>query len=232
MAYLEVNLDPFISLENIVKSPLTNPLHLLSSIESIGVGGISFTYREELFSVKDTEIFRKMTDSRINIRVIPDVEPIRNALLLKPDMITIINPSNSYKTLEIPSQRIKELINMISGNHDIGLSLRLEPDIKQLKEAYQLGVDEVEVATNQLSTEKLHTDFFNTLQTITHCIKVGTKNNLRVSIGGDLNPRILHALKELIEVEFISIGNNILSQTLVMGFEQTIRNISQIIEIK
>lgn len=230
MPYLEVNLDPFISLEELVHAPLTNPLNLLSYVESIGVAGVSFTYRKNVNLVTDISTLRSMTGCRLNVRVPADAETIQKVLQIKPDMITIINPESADNTLEFHSKDIKVLVNTILDNQDLGLALRIQPKIKLLKEAYQLGVDEVEIATNELSKEETHKGFLVVLEKITHTIRIAIKNNLRVSIGGDLNQRIIAALNEVVDVEFLSVGKALLSQSLITGFESALRELMELVE--
>ena len=133
-------------------------------------------------------------------------------------------------TIEIHSKDIKVLVNTILNSEDLGLALRIQPKIKLLKEAYQLGVDEVEIATNDLAKEKTHKGFLLVLEKITHTIRIATKNNLRVSIGGDLDRRIITALNEVVDVEFISVGNALLSQSLITGFESALKELMELVE--
>ncbi|RKY51170.1 MAG: hypothetical protein DRP89_09245 [Candidatus Neomarinimicrobiota bacterium] len=230
MSYLEINLDPFISLEELVHAPLTNPLNLLSYVESIGVSGVSFTYRENVNLVRDISTLRSMTGCRFNIRVPANIEIVQKILPIKPDMLTVIDPKSLDNTIEIHSKDIKVLVNTILNSEDLGLALRIQPKIKLLKEAYQLGVDEVEIATNDLAKEKTHKGFLLVLEKITHTIRIATKNNLRVSIGGDLDRRIITALNEVVDVEFISVGNALLSQSLITGFESALKELMELVE--
>ena len=230
MSYLEVNLDPFVSLKEMVNSPLTNPLNLLSYIESVGVGGISFTYRYDIDYINDLSDLRAMTGSRINIRIPADMNEIQRILPLKPDVITLVDLSTQDSTVQVPSQELKEISETLSENEDFALSLRIKPDLKQLKAAYQYGVDIVEIATNDLVIQDTHKGFLNILELIVHIARTAEKHGLRVAAAGQLNRRIVLALNEVCNVEFISIGRAILSQSLIIGFEAGLREIMDIVD--
>ena len=232
MLYLELNLDPFISLENVIQSPLTNPLNLISYVESIGVPGISFTYNITSQPFSEISTLRALTNSRLNIRVAADLQAVQKAILLKPDMITLIDPESETQTLELPSKSVTEILNIISKNNDLNFALRMEPNVKQLKEAYQAGANEVELSTNQLAFEKNHAGFYEVLESIIHNIRVAKKNNLRISLGGNLDRRLILALKEVADVEFVSVDYALLSQSLIRGFENALREFTQLVENK
>ena len=231
MSYLEVNFDPFIALAKITNAPVSNPLNLISYVETVGAGGISFSYGPEIGQMNNLSLLRSMTGSRINVRVPADMQIVQKALLLRPDMITISDPDNDDGSVEIPSKLIKDLVASIVNMDDVGVALRLKPDVKQMKEAYQIGIDEVEIATNKLAEHEKRSPFLECLETITHAINIGSRNNLRVSVGGALDRRIINAVNEVINVEFISVGRALLAQAFIWGFEAAVKELVGNIDI-
>jgi len=231
MPYLEVNFDPFIALAKITGAPISNPLNLISYVETIGVGGIGFSYGQEIAPMNNLNLLRSMTNSRINIRVPVDMQVVQKALLLRPDIITICDPEKSDNTVEIPSKAVKDLVTSIVNIDDVGVALRLKPEVRQMKEAYQMGIDEVEVSSNELSEIDKQIPFLECLEGITHAIRTGNRNSLRVSVGGALDRRIIKAIIEVIDVEFISVGRALLAQSFLKGFEPAVKELTDIIDI-
>jgi len=230
MPYLEINFDPFITLAKVTNASISNPLNLLSLVETVGANGISFTYGPEIGQMNNLALLRSMSDCRINIRVPADMQILQKALLLRPDLITICDPESDDHTVEIPSKLIKELVNSVVTMNEVGVSLRLKPDVKQLKEAYQMGIDEVEIATNELARKDKQLLFLECLEKITHAVNLGNRNNLRISIGGQLNRRIIRAVNDVINVEFISVGRALLSQAFLWGFETAVREMIEMLD--
>ncbi|MCK4640688.1 MAG: pyridoxine 5'-phosphate synthase [Candidatus Marinimicrobia bacterium] len=232
MPYFEVNFDPFIALGKITNSPVSNPLNLLSFVESVGAAGISFTYGPETGQMNNVALLRSMTNCRINIRVPADMQVLQKAILLRPDIVTLCDMEKEDTTVQIPSKSIKELVNSVLNIEDLGIAIRLKPDVKQLKEAYQMGIDEIEIATNELARHDKQTPFLECLEKITHTIHIGNKNNLRISAGGELDRRLIRALNEVIDVEFISVGKALLSRSLMWGLENALKEFNEVIDIR
>ncbi len=229
MPYLEVNLDPFIELGKISGLALANPVNLLSYIEAAGASGICLTYKPEMDQLNNMTLLRALSNCRINMRVPTDMQILQKVILLHPDLVTIVDLDNDDTTVRIPSKQIKELVNSVLSVGGLGVALRLKPEVKQLKEAYQLGIDEVEVATNELAPHSQQIPFLECLEKITHAIHIGSRNNLRISAGGNLNRHLIRELVDVIDLEFISVGRALLSQALIFGFESALREITEII---
>jgi len=230
MAELEINFDPFISLRRQVRTPLTNPLHLVSFIEAAGVPGLSYTYHPEADDEDDLALLPSMTGSRINVRVFPDAESIEKVLSLKPDMITLIGKDGHEHALEMTSVNLKELLEPILAKEEFAVSVRVRPDVRELKLVYQLGVDEVEIATNHLAGISSHAGFVRQLSQLVHIIRVGQKNNLAISVGGNLDRRLITELLKVVDLDFISVDDALLSQALMLGFENALQNLIECME--
>ncbi|MDD5539267.1 MAG: pyridoxine 5'-phosphate synthase [Candidatus Marinimicrobia bacterium] len=230
MRYLEVNLDPFLTLANMSDSPLYNPLNLLGFIEAVGVAGISYTNRPEYESLINITALRSMSKCRLNIRTNIENQAVQRAMSVKPDFITLVNLAEADLTVDPKDQMVRNLVETIQSAEDFNLVLRLKPEMRDLKSAYRLKVDEVELATNALAAQELQAAYTAELEKIILAVRMATHNHLRVSLGGLLHKRLILALLEVLDVEFISIGRALLGQTLITGLEPALRELLAIIE--
>jgi pyridoxine 5'-phosphate synthase PdxJ len=230
MRYLEINLDPFITLNRVAQQPLSHPLHLLGYVEATGVASLSFTYSPEVSEIVSVPAIRAATRCRLNIRANADLTSIQKAMQLKPDFITLVDLSHPLQVFDAQSKDARDLVETIQSAEDFNLILRLMPEVEQLKAAYRLKVDEVEVATNELAHQDTHQNFLLYLDQLVHVIRVGQKNKLRVSVGGNLDARLIRTILQVVEVEFISIGRALLSQALVHGFGQALKEFVNLTE--
>ncbi|HPY00313.1 MAG TPA: pyridoxine 5'-phosphate synthase [Candidatus Marinimicrobia bacterium] len=230
MHYLEINLDPFIELGRIVDIPLGNPLNLLGFIEAVGVAGISFTNTPERKGMINIAAMRSMSRCRLNIRANIENQAIQRAMSAKPDSITLINLDESDLTVDPHSQIVHNLIETVQSAEDFNLILRLKPEIRGLKAAYRLKVDEVELATDPLVTQVLQVSYTDELNKIVAASRLAIRNHMRVSLGGRLQKRLILTLLELIDVEFISVGRALLGQALITGFDSALRELLEIVE--
>ena len=71
---------------------------------------------------------------------------IVRALDLAADLITVYDEESEDRTLTMSSADLKKVLEPIVSNRRYALSVRLRADIRDLKVAYQMGVDEVELA--------------------------------------------------------------------------------------
>ena len=229
MTYLELNLDPFVSLWRELNVSIINPLNLLSYVENSYTGGITFSYKPNRPLFSEISTLRKLTNCRINIRITPDMEKFKKVKDLAPDVITLYNDENEYNIVELPSKTVSKIVNE-SRAAKIPVILRIAPHIKQLKHVYKLKCSQTELATNRLDAMDTKVKFDKVLTQLSRCYNVAKKNNLRISFGGNLNKRLILALKRLMTPEFYSMGRYILSFSLVKGFENVLEDTVEMIE--
>lgn len=230
MRYLEINLDPFLELSRVADIPLCNPLNLLGFIEAVGVAGISYTNRPEYEGLVNITAMRSMSKCRLNIRTNSENQAIQRAMSVKPDFITLVNLAEDDFTVDPQDENVRNLVETVQSAEDFNLVLRLKPEVRALKAAYRLKVDEVELATNALAGQELQAAFTAELEKIILAVRLATRNHLRISIGGQLHKRLILALLEVLDVEFITIGRALLGQALITGLEPAIRELLTIIE--
>jgi len=232
MAYLEVNLDSFIKFEKYFRIKLSNIYNIVGLLEVNNIHGICFSYDV----VDDIELFldtvKSMTEARINVRVVPEKGIIQRLLQYKPDVITLIDPSSDDLSVFLPSKKIKEVTSEFSNREEIGFVIRLQPDLKFLKFAYQYGCDEIELASDSLALEEMHIEYNKKLEQIAHSARVAKKNGMRVSISGGLNRRVIDSLINIVDFEFISLDDILLAEAIFKGLSEVLKEYIILVEGK
>jgi len=232
MPYLEVNLDPFISVESIVQTPLANPLNLLTYIESCGVMGISFTFQPELPFLKNISLVREMTGARLNIRSSVEASSVEESLFLKPDVLTLIDWADPDRAICLPSKPVRDMLDAVSEPREFAVALRIHPHPKQLKEAYTLNVDEIEIATDPLTHQANRLGYLSELDAISRTVRLANKKGVNVTCSGNLDERAIAALRDVANVEFFSVGKHLLSRALADGFGNALKEMIEHIETR
>jgi len=230
MAFLEVNLDPFIKFEKFSRIALPNIYNIIGLLEVNNVHGISFSFD----MVDDIELFldtvRSMTESRINVRMEPDKENVDRVVQYKPDVITFVENEGEGKSVFLPSKKVKDVVTEYSQREDIGFVVRLQPDARMLKYAYQYGFDEVELVSDALAEEETRIGYYRQLDQVAHVARIARKNGMRISISGGLNRRIVNSLIDLVEFEFISIDDSLLAEAVFSGLPSVIKDYIFLVE--
>jgi len=229
MSYLELNLDPFITLWKEVNNSVIHPLNLLNYVESTYSGGVCFTYHPNIPLFSEISTIKKLTSARINIKINSDIDNLKKVFSLEPDVITIINKNNLYDAVHLPSKMIKKIIKEGEEN-DIPVIPRVNPKLDNLKQTYKMDCSDVVITTNKLSTIDSQDEFNQLLGLYAKCYRIAHKNNLRISFGGNLNKRLILAIKKLMEPEFFTVGDFVLSQAIIRGIETTLRETVELIE--
>ncbi|MDD5765044.1 MAG: pyridoxine 5'-phosphate synthase [Candidatus Marinimicrobia bacterium] len=232
MPYLEVNLDSFISVESIVQTPLANPLNLLTYIESCGVMGISFTFQPELPFLKNISLVREMTGARLNIRSSVEASSVEGSLFLKPDVLTLIDWADPDRAICLPSKPIRDMLDAVSEPREFAVALRIHPHPKQLKEAYTLNVDEIEIATDPLTHQTNRLGYLSELDAISRTVRLANKKSVNVTCSGNLDERTITAIRDVANVEFFSVGKHLLSRALADGFGNALKEMIEHIETR
>jgi len=230
MRYLEINIDPFLALGQVADTPFCNPLNLLGFIEAVGVAGISYTNRPEYESMINLLAMRSMSKCRFNVRTNIENQAVQRAMSVKPDFITLVNLAETDLTVDPKDAIVRNLVETIQSAEDFNLVLRIKPEVRTLKAVYRLKVDEIELATDALAVQELQADYIAELEKIILAVRLATRNHLRVSLGGLLHKRLILALLEVLDVEFISVGRALLGQALLTGLEPALRELLAIIE--
>jgi len=232
MRYFEINIDPFLALSRVTETPLCNPLNLMGFIEAAGVAGISYTNQPEYENLINVTAIRSMSKCRLNIRTNIENQAVQRAMSVRPDCITLVNLSEPDFTVDPHSDLVRNFVETVQSAEDFNLILRIKPEVRDLKAAYRLKVDEIELATNMLAEQELQANYIAEIQKIALAARLATRNHMRISVGGQLQRRLIWGLLELINIEFISVGRALLGQALVTGLEMAIREYLMVIENK
>ncbi|PIS28819.1 MAG: hypothetical protein COT43_05565 [Candidatus Marinimicrobia bacterium CG08_land_8_20_14_0_20_45_22] len=232
MSYLEVNLDPFISVESIIQTPLANPLNLLTYIESRGVTGIGVTFQPELPFLKNISLVREMTGARLNIRSSVEASGVEGSLFLKPDVLTLIDWANPDRAVRLPSKSVRDMLDAVSEPREFAVAIRIHPHPKQLKEAYILNIDEIEIATDPLTRQTNQLGYLAEMDAIARTIRLANKKGLNVTCSGNLDERTIAAIRDIANVEFFSVGKHLLSRALADGFGNALKEMIEYIETR
>ena len=119
-----------------------------------GADGITVHLREDRRHIqdRDVEILRQVVKTRLNLEMAATQEMVQIALTVKPDQVTLVPERREELTTEggldvvLNSVQLKPVVKTLDDG-GIEVSLFVDPDLEQVKEAHKLDAQAVEINT-------------------------------------------------------------------------------------
>ena len=222
MAQMELNLDSFISAQQLLKvDGLTLP-GIVTIAGLSGVDGFSLTYdgRSPQFSEKDLELtIAAAMNTRFALRITPRAELLQLALNLPIAQVTFTG-DNLFEDYGA------DLETFIPQLKDAGklISFRLEPELALLKKAYRQQADLVELNVNHYSENISLAGRAEAQEQIALMARTAEKNGIGVAVNGGISFQNAVPLVNIEMVENIVVGRAILGRSIFVGLETAIRD--------
>jgi len=236
MAGLAVKIDPVATLRQAHKSPFPDPVLAAALAEFAGADGIVVHLRGDRREIKDRDvrILRQTIQSKLILEMASTNEMVGMALDIKPDHVTLVPEKREEFSTEggldliVHKDETSEIVKTLQ-NSGIPVGILIDPEPEQLKEAHRTGAGIVEINTRAFCEAKTaqtrHQAFLKTV----NAIKLATKLNLNVKVGGGLCYKSIKAFRGLSEIDEFSIGHSIISRALLMGMEKAVKEMIELI---
>ena len=125
-------------------------------------------------------------------------------------------------------QRVTSVVSALKGA-GIVVSLFIAPDITQIKESARTGADYVELHTGMYADAKKAVDEAVELEKLERGAQAAAKLGLGVSAGHGLTYHNVHPVAAIPEVEELNIGHSIIARSIMVGIEQAVRDMVELI---
>jgi len=154
MPRLGVNIDHVASVRQARRAPEPDPVHAAVLAELGGADGITVHLRADRRHVqdRDVEILRQVVKTRLNLEMAATQEMVRIALTVKPDQATLVPERREEVTTEggldviLNSAQLRPVVRTLQEG-GIQVSLFVDPDLEQVKEAHKIDAQAVEINT-------------------------------------------------------------------------------------
>lgn len=227
MAQLELNLDAFIEAKSHQKlGELSLPSVVTVACLS-GIEGFSLSYdgRAASFSEKDLELLIAASlGVRFALRIAPRAELLQLALNLPIAQVTFA----ADNLFEDYGADLETFIPQLKDGGKL-VSFCLDPDINLLKKAYRLGADLVELDVNHYSENKNATGQPEAQEQVALMARTAEKNGIGVAVHGGITFQNVLPLVNIEAVENIVVGRTILSRSVFVGLETTLRDFKALV---
>jgi pyridoxine 5-phosphate synthase len=230
MARLGVNVDHVATVRQARRVPEPDPVHAAILAELGGAHGITVHLRSDRRHIqdRDVEILRQVVKSRLNLEMAATQEMLKIALTVKPDQATLVPERREEITTEggldvvLNSVQLKPAVKMLEEG-GIRVSLFVDPDLEQVKEAHKIDAHAVEINTAAYADARDDRAREAALRKVVDAARLGTRLGLAVHAGHGLTYHNVRAVARVSEVSELNIGHNIVARALLVGMERAVR---------
>ena len=249
---LYVNIDHVATLREARKTDEPDPVQAAAAAERAGADGITVHLREDRRHIQDADVTALAHSVRtvLNLELGAHAEIVRLATRIKPFQATLVPEKRQEITTEgglALRKGDRRLADAITRLKDAGIrvSLFIDPSLKTIDVAHQLGVPAIELHTGayanaskmtaskrtaskeNASNEKRREKALNELRkAAAHAKAIG----LAVHAGHGLTYQNVQPVAAIPEIEELNIGHSIVSNAVFWGLEAAVRRMVQLVK--
>jgi len=236
-ARLGVNIDHVATLRNARGEDYPSPVKAALKCQEFGADGITAHLREDRRHIRDADIeaIKSQISIPLNFEMAPTNEMVEIAIKTLPNACCIVPEKREEVTTEggIDVKRNHNILGTIIGRlkkNNIRVSLFVDSSVDQIKLAKELGSDIIEIHAGEFC-RKVHDrlDFQKELNTIKEASSFAESIGLETHVGHGVTFDSIVELSRINEVKEFNIGHFIISESLFLGLEKTIKKMKTLI---
>ena len=234
---LGVNIDHVATIRNARGEDYPDPTQAAILAQKYGADSITIHLREDRRHIRDYDLknIKKKIKIPLNLEMAPTKEMLKIAIKYKPDFVCIVPEKRKEITTEgglnLNKNRnfVAEIIKKLIKNK-IGVSLFINPNISDIKLAYMLKAQTVELHTGiYCKSYKNKKKEKSAFQVIKDAAFYANSLGLNVHAGHGLTFDSTHKISRIKNISEFNIGHFIISESIFFGFKSTIKKFKNII---
>lgn len=236
MARLGVNIDHVATVRQARRTIEPDPVWAATLAELGGADLITVHLREDRRHIQDRDVrvLRDTVQVKLNLEMATADEITRIAVELRPQQCTLVPEKRQEVTteggLDVVGQidRVRACVDRL---HDAGIevSLFIDADDAQIEAARDLGVRAVEFHTGRYADVTEDTERLRELELLRQCGGSAAREGLLVHMGHGLTYRNVIPIARIATVSELNIGHSIVARSVMVGFQQAVREMKQLV---
>lgn len=232
-----INIDHVATLRQARGEFEPDPVTAAMICELAGADGIVCHLREDRRHIndRDVKLLRDLVKTKLDLEMSTDPQIVSIACKIVPDLATLVPERRQELTTEggldlvNNFERVRDVIKELHSRN-IEVSLFVDPVVEQIKAAAELQAEYIEIHTghyaNSISEEEINEE----LNKIKEAAKLGKQLNLGVNAGHGLNYLNVFAIREIKEIDELSIGHAIIARAIFVGLERAVKEMLSIVK--
>ncbi|HEV2973191.1 MAG TPA: pyridoxine 5'-phosphate synthase [Pirellulales bacterium] len=235
MAHLGVNIDHVATLRQARRTNEPDPVWAAALAELGGADGITVHLREDRRHIqdRDLEVLRNTVTVKLNLELSVNPGIVEIACRVRPDQATLVPERREEVTteggLDATGNRsgVAEAVRRLR-DAGIVVSLFLDPDPRQIETARDLGADAVELHTGRYAGAA-RVEQAAELVTLAQAGALARRERMTLHAGHGLTYRNVQPVAQLEGMSELNIGHSIVARAVMVGFQQAVREMKQLI---
>ena len=225
---LGINIDHVATLRNARGTAYPDPLKAARLAEEAGADLITLHLREDRRHIKDADLLalRPLIKTRMNLECAVTPEMIKIACQVKPHDVCLVPEKREEVTTEggldiLGHYDAVKLATKQLQEAGIRVSLFIDPDVKQIAAAKEVGATVIELHTGRYA-DVTGEEQKKELERIQKAAEYGVSIGLRVNAGHGLHEGNVMPIAAISNLSELNIGHAIVAEALFKGWQKAI----------
>jgi pyridoxine 5-phosphate synthase len=223
---LYINIDHVATVREARKTDEPDPVAAALLCQEAGADGITAHLREDRRHIQDHDVERLRAAAKVfNLELATSSDVVNLACRLRPYQATLVPEKREEITTEggldlsQPNPRLRETIRRLE-EVGVRVSLFIDPDIRVLDAAKDLGVPAIELHTGRYAHSWRDSDL--ALQQLHQASRHAADMGLAVHAGHGLTYTNVAPVAAIAEIEELNIGHSVVSRALMVGMKAAV----------
>jgi pyridoxine 5-phosphate synthase len=234
--FLSVNIDHVATLREARAARFPDPVQAAALVELGGADGITVHLRKDRrhVSERDVELLRRTIQTELTLEMAASDELVAFAARVKPDQVTLVPEvvtevtTTSGLKLTARDARLKEVVRRLR-RRGIRVCVFVEPELRQVAAAAELGADVVELNTDRYSSDEGQRA--RRLSELAEAADAARERGLGVHVGHGLDYRNVVPILQMDIAEGYSIGFAVIARAVMVGLRDAVAEMKRILEV-
>ncbi len=235
---LGVNIDHVATVRNARGENYPSPLRASMLAQKSGADSVTIHLREDRRHINDLDLKSIISKLRIplNLEIAATEEMLKIALRHKPRFICIVPEKRKEITTEgglnlnYKKTFLKQVINKLKKNKS-RVSLFIEPNLKDIKQAKDLNVDCIEFHTGKIcNLINKKRNYKKEFLRIKKAVKFANNLNIEVHAGHGLTYDSAKIISNIRGIKEFNIGHFLVGESIFIGLPKCIKKFRKIIK--
>ncbi len=230
MIRLGVNVDHIATVRQARRGRQPDPIEAAVACERAGAQSIVCHLREDRRHMQEQDVRRLKRTVRTRFNLEMSIAPsiVKVALAVRPDQVTLVPERRQELTTEggLDAIRLRRRLEpLIRAFHrsKIGVSLFLDPSLRQLNAAQGLGAGIVELHTGRYANAQTAPVRRRELEWLGRAAAHGRGLGLAIAAGHGLDYENIREMIGIRDIEEVNIGFSIITRALTVGLERAVQ---------
>ncbi len=231
-----VNIDHVATLREARGGNEPDPVSAALMCEMAGAAGIVCHLREDRRHINDRDLrlLRETIKTKLDLEMAATPEIIAIAIDVLPELATLVPEKRQELTteggLDVLGHRnyLRDVVQQLRA-HEITVSLFVDPVPGQIEAAAGIGADYIEIHTGEYANARNENERRACLDEIRAAATMAAGLGLGVNAGHGLNMHNILPVKEIQEIEEVSIGHALIARAVFVGLEKAVREMVELV---